>query len=314
MNWILLLHQIPPSPPYLRAKILRKLNQLGAYAIKNSAYVLPDSMEQIEDLQWVRAEVEHEGGEAWLFRVEALGGVSDERLKDDFRNLRTAEYKQLSDSAVELLQSAREAESAIRDSLYPAARKLKRRFEEIRRVDFFDAAGREEVENIMEDVEMTLRGEERRAAAKPEVDHLSGRTWVTRRGVRVDRISTAWLIRRFVDAGARFQFVEATKPTAAGGHIRFDMFEGEFTHEGDLCTFEVLLRHLGLEDPALGTIAQIVHDIDLKNDKYGRPETSGFAAMIAGIAALHTEDEVRIDEGSRVLDAMYAALKAAPKG
>lgn len=313
MNWILLLHQIPPSPPYLRAKILRKLNQLGAYAIKNSAYVLPDSMEQIEDFQWVRTEVEHEGGEAWLFRVEALGGISDERLKDDFRNLRTAEYKQLSDSAAELLQSASEAESGALDSLYPAARKLRRRFEETRRVDFFDAAGREEAENIMENVEMTLGGQERRAAAKPKLDNLSGKTWVTRRGVKVDRISTAWLIRRFVDRGARFQFVDPTKSTPAGG-IRFDMFEGEFTHEGDLCTFEVLLRHLGLADPALGTIAQIVHDIDLKNDKYGRPETSGFAAMIAGIAALHTEDEVRIEEGSRVLDAMYAALKATPKG
>ncbi|SPE40218.1 ChrB protein [Candidatus Sulfopaludibacter sp. SbA3] len=314
MTCVLLLHQIPPSPTYFRAKILRKLNQLGACPIKNSAYLLPETQEQVEDFQWVRTEIEHEGGEAWLFRVEALGGVTDEGLKEAFRRLRSPDYQHLLDSGAELLQSARESEGDAGNSLYPALKKLKRRFEEIRRIDFFDAPERRELEDIMKTIETTLGETVRANPAKPELTNLSGKTWVTRRGVKVDRIATAWLIRRFADPAARFQFIDPAGQTAAPAGIRFDMFEGEFTHEGDLCTFEVLLRHLRLADPALAAIAQMVHDIDLKTDKHELPETSGFAAMIEGITALHSEDEARIAEGSRVLNAMHAALGAAAKG
>jgi hypothetical protein len=129
----------------------------------------------------------------------------------------------------------------------------------------------------------------------------------------VDRIGTAWLIRRFIDPAGTFRFIDPDRYSHSPGEIRFDMFEGEFTHEGDLCTFEVLLRHSGIQDPALDAIAEIVHDIDLKDERYQRPETNGIAGQIRGIAALHAADEGRLEDGSRLFEATYAGIKAAGK-
>jgi hypothetical protein len=306
-HWLLLLHQIPPNPPYFRAKVLRRLNQLGALALKNSAYLLPQTDETLEDAQWVRSEIEQEGGEAWLFRTEILGGMSSEGLRESFRNLRQSEYKQLLDIAKELLHclSIEALDPGPHESEW---RKLKRKFDEIRAIDFFDASGGEELETILETIDRKLHSPALKPGVKPKLKDLGGGTWVTRRGVKVDRIATAWLVRRFVDADATLRFVDPDHYTHTEGEIRFDMFEGEFTHEGDLCTFEALLRHLKMQDAALDAIAEIVHDIDLKDEKYQRPETKGIAAMISGIIALHSSDDRRIEEGSRLLDATYAAL------
>ncbi|HEY6392454.1 MAG TPA: chromate resistance protein ChrB domain-containing protein [Bryobacteraceae bacterium] len=300
-HWLLLLHQIPPSPPYFRAKVLRRLNQLGALAIKNSAYVLPETDDTLEDIQWVRSEIEQEGGEAWLFRTETLGGISSDSLRESFQSLRESEYKQLLYSASSVEIDAGQL------------RKLKRRFDDVRSIDFFDAPGREELETIMEAIDRKLHAPALQSAAKPELSDRASRTWVTRRGVKVDRISTAWFIRRFVDADATLRFVDPDRYLHTAGEIRFDMFEGEFTHEGDLCTFEALLRHMKMKDAALDAIAEIVHDIDLKDEKYQRAETKGIAAMISGLVALHSSDEQRIEEGSRLLDAAYAALRRSGK-
>ena len=300
--WLLFLHQIPPSPPYFRAKVLRQLNQLGALAIKNSAYLLPETDENREDLEWLRSEVAEQGGEAWLFRSETIAGFTRESLEASFRALRENDYKQLLDHAREFLG---------REDDRPESewRKLKRRFDELRRIDFFNAPGREELETIMENIEAVLQGPARQPAAKPGFADLKGRTWVTRRGVKVDRISSAWLIRRFIDPEARVLFVDQDSYTHQPGEGRFDMFEGEFTHEGDLCTFEVLLHHIKLNNRALDAIAEMVHDIDLKDSKYQRPETSGIAAMISGITGLNTDDERRIEEGTRLFEAVYAGLR-----
>jgi|SRR5579871_1228852 len=293
LKWLLLLHQIPPAPPYFRAKVLRRLNQLGAVPIKNSAYLLPENEDTKEDTEWLRSEIVAEGGEAWLFRAEAMGGLSDPVLQNAFNQLRSDDYKQLLDYA-----KAQE----------PEIRKLKRRFEEIRRIDFFGAPGREELETMITLLESSLRGNPR-TGAKPDLAELKSRTWVTRRGVKVDRISSAWLIRRFIDPAAQFRFVDQDRYTPAEDEVRFDMFEGEFTHEGDFCTFEVLLNHANVRDPGLAAIAEIVHDIDLKDDKFERPETSGIAAMISGIVALHSADERRVEEGARLWESIYMALK-----
>ena len=137
--------------------------------------------------------------------------------------------------------------------------------------------------------------------------------WVTRRNAHIDRTGCPWLIRRFIDPAAAFLFAAPDAPAPPADVVRFDMFEGEFTHDGDLCTFEVLLRaSTRPDDPALQAIAQIVHDLDLKEDKYQRAETSGVAAMIRGITTRHTDDERRLAEGATLLDALYASLQAEP--
>ena len=134
---------------------------------------------------------------------------------------------------------------------------------------------------------------------------LKGRSWVTRKGVHVDRIACAWLIRRFIDPESVISFAPGKGYLPKPGELRFDMFEGEFTHEGDRCSFEVLLARSGLVDPALQAIAEIVHDIDLKDGKFGREETTGMAHVIAGVALANQDDAQRIDAGAAVFDSLY---------
>jgi len=170
----LLLHQIPPSPPYFRARVLRRLNQLGSLPIKNSAYLLPETDETTEDLGWIRSEIEHEGGEAWLFRVEPLGRPSADALREAFSNLRCPDYKQLLDFACQLLRSIQQSGSEP-EEYEPAWRRLKRKFDEVCRIDFFETPGREELEATMERIASTLRGAASQPAVKPELKSLTGR-------------------------------------------------------------------------------------------------------------------------------------------
>jgi hypothetical protein len=143
---------------------------------------------------------------------------------------------------------------------------------------------------------------------------MTQRTWVTRAQVQVDRIASAWLIKRFIDREARFKFVPSSGYRPEPDELRFDMFEGEFTHQGDRCTFEVLLAHAGLTDAALTAIGEIVHDIDLKDDRYGRAETAGVRSLIAGIATPGTADEQRLARGAVLLDGLYDSFAIAQKG
>jgi hypothetical protein len=176
-------------------------------------------------------------------------------------------------------------------------------------IDFFGAGGRDTVEGLLAGIESSLRpvplDAESGATAPAEV---RGRTWVTRSGVHVDRIASAWLIRRFIDPDARFKFVRGDEP-AVPGELRFDMFEAEFTHEGDRCTFEVLVRRFGIEDPAVRRIAEIVHDVDLKDGRFDHPETVGLDHLVAGIAMRHRDDEARLGDGAAAFEALYEYFK-----
>lgn len=303
MSWILLLHQIPPKPLYLRAKVLRRLNHIGALPVKNSAYLLPSSDTTLEDLQWTAREIQDEGGSAWLFSVEALAGLDDDSIRASFRKLRAADYKDLIKAAEKLASNPEEAEW----------KRLSQRFAELRRIDFFDAPERDELETIMNTIDRTLHPD-REVAEKPRLANLTARTWVTRQGIKVDRISSAWLIRKFIDREARFQFVDPSTYRHEPEHIRFDMFEGEFTHEGDLCTFELLLSlSAHSTNPALQAIAEMVHDIDLRDPKYQRAETPGLASMIDGIVRRHSghgqpDDERRLAEGSALFESLFASF------
>ena len=192
--------------------------------------------------------------------------------------------------------------------------RLKARLAQVTAIDFFGANGREAAEGLLAELEGRLREKESRRSRpsrrRPtEPRRAQGRTWVTRQGVHVDRIASAWLIRRFVDPEARFKFVPAKGYVPEPGELRFDMFEAEFTHEGDRCTFEVLLERVGLDEPALRAIAEIVHDIDLKDGKFGRPEAAGIKTLIAGICAATGDDEERLARGGAVFEDLYAYFR-----
>jgi hypothetical protein len=310
-TWLLLLHQIPPSPPYFRAKVMRRLTQLGALAVKKSAYVLPESSETMEDFQWLAKEIRKEGGEAWVFSSRVVTGLTDHALEESFRTLRADDYRALADEARAFLAEVRAGGEDAKARLAASGRepeweRLQRRRREIAKIDFFRASHRAELEVIMGAIEKSVSP---RRAARDEgpLAALRGRVWVTRAGVRIDRIATAWLVRRYVDPAAQFELVDPATYTPRAGDVRFDMFEGEFTHDGDRCTFEVLLERAELDDPALQALAEIVHDVDCKDGKFGRPEAPGVALLIDGLCARVSDDAERLAQGTRIFDDLLAA-------
>lgn len=246
--WLLLLHQIPAKPDYLRVKVWRRMQRLGAVPLKNSVWALPSYDAAMEDFQWLIREIEADGGDALLCEARILAGLTAD-------------------------QTASLERAAMR------------------------GAGQS-------DMLMDSGNVKRRSFA----GEMSGRTWVTRQNVHVDRIASAWLIRRFIDGTARFRFEASEGFSPEQDEIRFDMYDAEYTHVGDACTFEVLASTFVPDDPALAAIAQIVHDIDLKDARFGRPETPGVELMIDGIVAANREDDQRIEKGSLLLDHLYAGM------
>lgn len=288
--WILLIHQLPPKPDYLRAKIGRRLTRIGAVTIKNTVYVLPSNEQTLEDLQWTAREIRAGGGEANVVEARFVDGLSDGDLQKRFNDARDADYALLIKDARSLLKR-RKREAAV---------DLERRAAEIEAIDFFGAPNGQTLAGLLGQLSGAT------VEASPQRRDLRGKTWVTRAGVHIDRIASAWLIRRFIDADAQFRFVTARTHTPARNEIRFDMFDAEFTHEGDRCTFEVLSAATRAHDGALRAIAEIVHDIDLKEERYRRPETGGIAALVDGIALAHRDDIARIGRASAALDDLYA--------
>ena len=318
-RWLVLIHQIPPKPDYFRVKVGRRLQRLGAVAIKNSVYVLPRSDGLHEDFQWLLREIAQEGGEASLCEARFIDGLSDEQIQALFHEARNADYSQIAEDARRIskaLSAARDADETLRGQLEVDLGRLRRRFAEVCAIDFFDAQGREATAGLIAGIEARLRPAPApvpSAQPSPGIDSCRGRTWVTRKGIHVDRMSSGWLIRRFIDTDARFKFVVGKDYRPGPGELRFDMFDAEFTHEGDCCTFEVLLTRFSLGDPGLHAIAEIVHDIDLKDAKFGRQDAVGFERLVAGIALAHKEDEIRLERACAVLDDLYQFFRRKPE-
>ncbi len=318
-GWLLLIHQIPPKPNYFRVKIWRRLQKLGAVAIKNSVYALPGSEQAQEDLNWILREIVEGGGDASLVEARLVEGLNDEQVREMFRAARDADYEAVGEEVREVargLPRKPEISEEKRGELSAALARLRKRLGDIAAIDFFHARSREAVDGLLSELEQKLAARSPpgpQAPAGPQ-RRPRGATWVTRTGIHVDRMASAWLIRRFVDPQAKFRFVSSRAHRHQPGELRFDMFEGEFTHQGELCSFEVLLQRFEIADPALRAIAEIVHDIDLKDEKYGRPDNAGFEHLVNGIALAHPEDEVRLARASAVLDDLYEYFKRKRRG
>jgi hypothetical protein len=321
-RWVLLIHQIPPKPDYLRVKVARRLQRLGAVAIKNSVYVLPAAPSTIEDFQWLVREISADRGEASVCEANFVDGLADTDVEELFRVARGRDYDEIARDATRALNSggpARGLSVERRARARSELTRLKRRLADIGAIDFFGSPRRTAAEEAVGLLEVRQRGVSGAetppgllvvSAKRPDPGTVSGRTWVTREGVFVDRIASAWLIGRFIDPEARFSFVDADGYTPSPGELRFDMFEAEFTHEGDRCTFETLLRWFGLHaDPALREIAEIVHDIDVKDAKFARAEASGLERLLSGVVARESTDIDRVNRGSFLFEALYAAFR-----
>ena len=316
-KWLLLIHQIPPKPNALRVKIWRRLQQVGAVAIKQSVYVMPLSEQSREDLSWTLKEIVEGGGDGSISEARFVEGLSDEQILALFHNARKSDYEKLIQEANALLAEWSSGETDPRD---PANRgpaqlsKFQRRLADIAAIDFFQTPERAAAELQLKELENSLTGQTAVGGdLRGGLSDLRGKTWVTRGNLFVDRIACGWLIRRFVDKTATFKFVPDPHYSSEANEIRFDMFDGEYTHEGDRCTFEVMIQRLQIQDHALGPLSEVVHDIDLKDKKFGRSETDGFNALLTGLVAAHPDDDLRMNEGLRLFDNLYAYFGAKKK-
>jgi hypothetical protein len=314
LRWLLLIHQLPAKPAYFRVKIWRRLQDLGAVAVKSTVYALPANAETQEDFEWLLKEIAEGGGEAIVCEARLIDGLSDAQVQALFDSARDEDYAAIASEARALAAkldeaAAQENEADVRTQLG----RLRKRIAQVVAIDFFAASGRLTAEASLAEIESRIGKDEamtRKQEQQPMGSQLKGRVWVTRSGVYVDRIACSWLIRKFIDPDAVIRFVPGKGYVPKAGELRFDMFEGEITHEGDRCSFEVLLARAGIADPALQAIAEIVHDLDLKDNKFGRAEAAGIGGLIAGIAAASEDDEQRLAQGAPVFDSLYQYFKA----
>jgi hypothetical protein len=298
-SWLLLIHRVPAEPLYLRAKVRRLLEHAGAIALKKAVYALPPRDGCREALEQIASEAAGGGGHGYVAECTFVDSRTDELLIASSRSGRRADYRELAESLGDLGS----------DATPEAVARARRRFDAIRRVDFFDAPGRRRVEALLSRVELGPDAKRAPSESPGGLADLAGRVWATRRGVQIDRIASAWLIRRFIDPDAEFRFIDPKEPRRPD-ELRFDMVGGDFTHEGDGCTFETLVRRLGSPDPALRQVAEIVHDIDIKDGKFGRADAPGIQQVILGIVLHSSDDEERLRRGFTLFDDLYASFRS----
>ena len=315
-KWLLLVHQLPARPTSLRVRTWRRLQQLGALAVKQAVYVLPDSPTTREDFEWLRSEIEASGGQASVFAADIVDTWSDDALVEEFRRSREEAYADLVREADQLLR--RSSSDGRKSKSVPSRRTLhhlRERLAAVERIDFFGSAGRDRVLTLVRQIEERARASHGTREADPDSGlrtSYRARLWVTRPRPGVDRMASAWLIRRFIDPEARFEFA-ADRDAAAVDAVPFDMFGVEFTHRGALCTFEMLCDTFHLQEPALESIAWIVHDLDLKDGQFGMTEAPAIGLVIEGLRLAQPDDHQLLTAGITLFEALYRAFTQATR-
>jgi hypothetical protein len=305
-GWLLLIHQLPPRPLYLRAQVRRRLAQVGAVALKNSVYVLPGSAECLEDFQWIAQEAIAGGGEAMVCRAQFVGAPNDAELRRRFADDATNRLVPVKEALGEQLKTWRrkKAPPPGKDVL-----RLQRLVDAGVKTDFFGSEAGAEVHTLMTAIKNLVKtSTDGKTARRDAHGELKGRVWVTRRDPHIDRLATAWLIRRFVDPAARFRFVDAAGGTALKDERSFDMVGADFTHEGDKCSFETMSGRLGLADPALRQLGEIVHDLDLKDGRFGRPDAAGVQRLVDGLSFAYPDSGARVHAALPIFDTLFASF------
>lgn len=307
MEWIVFTYSFPsklPSSP--RVALWRRLGRLGAVSPTGGLYVLPARDECIEAFQWLAQEIRQAKGEAVVMRVGQFDGMSDEQLIALFIEARKKEYAKIDAEAAQLEKRSVKVKAEDRAELQEALSRLRRQHGEIARVDYFAAPEAMQVASRLARIGELLSP--RLAAETPvpptEIASYRGKCWVTRPRPYVDRLSCIWLIRRYVDPNAGIRYSLHPEPE----EIAFDMSDGEFGHQGNLCTFETMLRMFGLKDPGLKAMAEIVHEIDLRDGKYTRPAVEGVDRILHGWLRANFSNEELEAHGVALFEGLYQAL------
>ena len=312
-RWLLLIHQLPATPSNLRVRTWRRLQQLGAMPLRQAAYVLPDSPDAREDFEWLKAEIAASGGEASILTAQNLDAAADDELVDAFKRARQDDYTALArdlETSLKKTESPRRARGRRAPAVGRLTEIFRQRLTAIETTDFFASAGRDRVIALIE--RLRAAGGNPAPPAVPSDDSINrqhrNKVWVTRPRPGVDRMASAWLIRRFIDAQARFAFA-ADRTNVPADALPFDMFGVEFTHHGDDCTFETLCRLFNLRDATVLRVGQLVHDIDLKDNKFGASEAATITAMIDGLQLTHADDHDLLEQGIAMFESLYRSFE-----
>jgi hypothetical protein len=316
-RWLLFIHQLPSHPSNLRVTTWRRLQQIGAIPLKQAVYALPDTPDAREDFEWLKTGVKAAGGDASVFAADNVDAWSDDALIEEFRRARQDLYEALAGDVERALKRTASVRRA-KGTRAPALRRLVDIFRErlvaAEKIDFFGSAGRDRVLTLVRQLEDRITGSGREPAAAGPGDRsgrmasFQGRLWVTRPRPGVDRMASAWLIRLFIDRQARFGFA-ADRESVPDRGVPFDMFGVEFSHQGDGCTFETLCAVFGLAGPALSRIAAIVHDLDLKDGRFGAPECGTVGALIEGLRLSYQNDDALLEQGMTLFDSLYRSFE-----
>jgi hypothetical protein len=303
---LLLLVGLPPAPSSLRVRVWRRLRALGAVALKRGAFLLPDTPDRYEDFQWLAQEIQRAGGDATLIRVQQIENLGAAEVTRLFHEPRDAEYRQLATGYRKLLQGL-DRKSAPGERTLAALGRLQKEHQRIQDIDYFAAPGGAEVRRLEEAIAMrTRRPETARREERPVLDlsTLRRRRWVTRPRPHVDRIASAWLIKRFIDPEAEFVFAPPAEFPADA--IPFDAPGVELSHHGEDCTFETLVKRARLRDRRLAHLAEIVHEADLRDGKYPHAEARGIDASIRALLAASPDDHQVLAHGLTLFEGLYA--------
>lgn len=298
--WLLLIFSLPAKRASERVQVWRKLKRHGALPLRSSGYVLPNNAINQERFEWLAAAIRKYKGEASVVQVHAIDDLPSEALVQRFVEARSRDYEALIRELQKIRPTAATSSSKVA--------RLRNRFQEIATIDFFTSPLRGRVETLFDRLDSPNRlSGEKTLPSRIEKEFLD-RTWMTRPRPGIDRASSAWLIRRFVDPKAKFLF--GSDPRQHPEAIPFDMFQqaGGFGHRGEDCTFETLRKEFRIRDRRVTTIAQIIHDADLSDGKFGRVEGVGLDLVLIGWAQQGVSDEELLRRGMELIAGLYDSL------
>lgn len=296
--WLLLTFTLPKKRASQRVEVWRKLQRYGAVPLGNSGYLLPNNATTRERFEWLATAIRKYSGEASVVMVESIDNLSKPQLIGRFAEARANEYQEIIDELQKLAVVPSQKSALGRVS------RLRTRFNEIAEIDFFNSPLQKRVQEMLARAETPAAPLEK--AAKINAREYVGRVWVTRPRPGIDRSASGWLIRGFIDKKARFTFAEEENvPPAA---IPFDMFHGGFGHRGEDCTFETLQKTFRIRDKKVGVIAQVIHDADLLDGKFGRKEGFGIDGVLSGWAKQGVADQEVLERGIQLVAALYSAV------
>jgi hypothetical protein len=298
MAWLLLTFTLPTKRASQRVEVWRKLQRYGTVPLGNSGYLLPSNPMNEERFQWLATSIRKYGGDASIVHVQGIDNISTPQLIGRFAEARAREYQELIRQLQEFSDMPRPKRAVGRLS------RLRSRFQEIVEVDFFDSPLQKRVGELLAKADAARVTTRMAETGKIKSQDYKNRVWVTRPKPGVDRCASAWLIRRFIDSSARFAF--APEEQVPRDSVPFDMFhESGFGHRGDDCTFETLQKEFRIRDRRVKVIAEIIHDADLADSKFGRKEGYGIDEVLKGWARQRISDQDLLDRGMQLIEGLY---------